>query len=101
MLLIGWLLQQIFDAMSGARPAGTDIYGVIAVLAAVELTRIAAHWGGMVRIFYLEQLRGLLRLNMLRAQTVSGGAEAAPVRLRATGATAVQRVPAGQPAARL
>jgi ATP-binding cassette subfamily B protein len=76
MLLIGWLLQQIFDAMSGASPAGTDIYGVIAVLAAVELARIAAHWGGMVRIFYLEQLRGLLRLNMLRAQMASGGAEA-------------------------
>ncbi|TWF81242.1 ATP-binding cassette subfamily B protein [Pseudonocardia hierapolitana] len=76
MLLVGWLLQQIFDAMSGDRPAGIGVHGVIAVLAAVELVRIAAHWGGVVRIFYLEQLRGLLRLNMLRAQMASGGAEA-------------------------
>ena len=76
MLLVGWLLQQIFDAMSGTRPAGIGIYGVIVVLAAVELVRIAAHWGGVIRIFYLEQLRGLLRLNMLRAQMASGGAAA-------------------------
>jgi ATP-binding cassette, subfamily B, bacterial len=76
MLLIGWLLQQIFDAMSGATAAGIGIHGLIAVLAAVELARIAAHWGGVVRICYLEQLRGLLRLNMLRAQMASGGADA-------------------------
>jgi ATP-binding cassette, subfamily B, bacterial len=76
MLLIGWLLQQIFDAMSGDPRAGIGVYGIIAVLAAVELTRVAAHWGGVVRIFYLERLRGLLRLNMLRAQMASGGAEA-------------------------
>jgi ATP-binding cassette, subfamily B, bacterial len=76
MLLIGWLLQQIFDALTGGRPAGIGIHGLIAVLAAVEIGRIAAHWGGVVRIFYLEQLRGLLRLNMLRAQLASGGSRA-------------------------
>jgi ATP-binding cassette, subfamily B, bacterial len=76
MLLIGWLLQQIFSAMSGGGPAGMGVYTIIAVLAAVELARIAAYWGGVVRSFYWEQLRGLLRLNLLRSQMASGGAQA-------------------------
>jgi hypothetical protein len=61
MLVIGWLLQQIFDAMSGGRQADPGIYGIVAVLAAVELARIAASWAGVVRSLYWEQLRGLLR----------------------------------------
>ena len=77
MLVIGWLLQQIFDAMSGGRQAGPGIYGIVAVLAAVELARIAASWAGVVRSLYWEQLRGLLRLNLLRAQMASGRSRAA------------------------
>ena len=76
MLVIGWLLQQIFDAMSGGRQAGLGIYGIVAVLAAVELARIAASWAGVVRSLYWEQLRGLLRLNLLRAQMASGRSRA-------------------------
>jgi ATP-binding cassette subfamily B protein len=76
MLVIGWLLQQIFNAMSNGRPAGPGIYGIIAVLAAVELARIAASWAGVVRSLYWEQLRGLLRLNLLRAQMARGGSRA-------------------------
>jgi ATP-binding cassette subfamily B protein len=76
LLLIGWLLKQIFNAMNGSGPAGLDSYGIIAVLAAVELARIAASWGGVVRSFYFEQLRGLLRLNLIRAQMASGGGQA-------------------------
>jgi ATP-binding cassette, subfamily B, bacterial len=78
MLVIGWLLQQIFDAMSGGRQAGPGIYGIVAVLAAVELARIAASWAGVVRSLYWEQLRGLLRLNLLRAQMASGRSRAMP-----------------------
>jgi ATP-binding cassette subfamily B protein len=78
MLVIGWLLQQIFDAMSGGRQAAPGIYGIVAVLAAVELARIAASWAGVVRSLYWEQLRGLLRLNLLCAQMASGRSRAVP-----------------------
>lgn len=75
-LLIGWLLQQVFDALSRGTAAGVGIYGTIAVLAAVELAGIAANWGGVVRSLYWEKLRALLRLNMLRAQLAGGGSPA-------------------------
>lgn len=76
MLLIGWLLQKVFDALSGARPAGFGILELIAVLGAAELTRIAVMWGGVVRTHAWERMRGLLRLNLLRAQLHSGGKQA-------------------------
>ncbi|MBM7784998.1 ATP-binding cassette domain-containing protein [Tenggerimyces flavus] len=76
MLLIGWLLQQVFDALSGARPAGFGIFELVAVLAAAELARIAVMWGGVVRTHAWERMRGLLRLNLLRAQLHSGGPQA-------------------------
>ena len=44
-LVIGWLLQQIFDAMSGGRQAGLGIYGIVAV-SLVVLTG----WGGQVSL---------------------------------------------------
>ncbi|MCO1660807.1 ATP-binding cassette domain-containing protein [Pseudonocardia humida] len=73
MVLIGWLLQQIFTTLGGGAAAGFDGLGLIAVLAAVEVTRIAASWAGVLRTLYWERLRGLLRLNLLRAQLASGG----------------------------
>lgn len=76
MLLIGWLLQQVFDSLSGARPAGFGIFELVAVLAAAELARIAVMWGGVVRTHAWERMRGLLRLNLLRAQLHSGGPQA-------------------------
>lgn len=76
MLLIGWLLQKVFDALSGARPAGFGILEIIAVLGAAELARIAVMWGGVVRTHAWERMRGLLRLNLLRAQLHSGGKQA-------------------------
>jgi ATP-binding cassette, subfamily B, bacterial len=75
-LLTGWLLQQLFDSLSGAAPAGLGSYEIIAVLAAAEVARIAVIWGGVIRTRWFEQLRGLLRLNLLRAQMQSGGPEA-------------------------
>lgn len=75
-LLVGWLLQQLFDALSGAAPAGFGVYAIIAVLAAGEAAGIAAMWAGVVRARCWEHMRGLLRLNLLRAQMHSGGTEA-------------------------
>jgi ATP-binding cassette, subfamily B, bacterial len=76
MLLTGWLLQQVFDALAGAEPAGLGVYEVVAVLAAAEVARIAVIWGGVVRTRSAENMRGLLRLNLFRAQMRSGGPEA-------------------------
>lgn len=76
MLLIGWLLQQIFNTMNGGRPVGLGLYAIIAALAAVEFARIAASWAGVVRSMYFERLGGLIRLNLLRAQLASGGSPA-------------------------
>jgi ATP-binding cassette subfamily B protein len=77
-LLIGWLLQKVFDALSGGAAAGFGVYAIIAVLAAAEVAQGAAIWSGVVRDRCLQHLRGLLRLNLLRAQLRSGGPEAGP-----------------------
>jgi ATP-binding cassette, subfamily B, bacterial len=78
MLLSGLVLQQLFDAISGAAPAGIGVYELIAVLAAAELARILVIWGGVVRSRSQEHMSGLLRLNLLRAQMHSGGPDAGP-----------------------
>ena len=75
-LLIGWLLLQVFDALSGAAPAGLGVYELIAVLAGAEAARLALMWAGMVRARCWHYMRGLLRLNLLRSQLRSGGADA-------------------------
>jgi ATP-binding cassette, subfamily B, bacterial len=77
LLALGLLLQRIFDALTGHTPAGLGVYGPIAVLVAVELTRIGAAWGsGMLWVATWEHMGGLLRVNLLRAQLQSGGPEA-------------------------
>lgn len=75
-LLTGWLLQQLFNSLDGGRPAGFGVYEIVAVLAATELTRLTVMWGGVVRTRTWQYMRGLLRLNLLRAQLRSGGPEA-------------------------
>jgi ATP-binding cassette subfamily B protein len=75
-LVTGLLLQQLFDSLSGDAPAGFGAYEIIAVLAASELARIAVIWGGVVRTRWFEHLRGLVRLNLMRAQMQSGGPDA-------------------------
>jgi ATP-binding cassette subfamily B protein len=75
-LLIGWLLQQVFDALSGAAPARFGVYEIIAILAGAEAARLSLMWAGMVRARCWQHMRGLLRLNLLRAQMRSGGSDA-------------------------
>ncbi|MET7334505.1 ABC transporter ATP-binding protein [Nonomuraea sp. NPDC005650] len=75
-LVIGRLLQQLFDTLSGAAPAGLGAYELIAILVAAEAARMAVVWGGMVWSRCMESMRGLLRLNLLRAQLRSGGPRA-------------------------
>jgi ATP-binding cassette, subfamily B, bacterial len=75
-LLVGWLLQLLFDSLSGAATVGLGVYEIVAVLAAAETATLAVMWGGIVRARCWERMRGLLRLNLLRAQMHSGGPEA-------------------------
>lgn len=76
LLLIGWLLQQVFDALSGAAPAGLGALEIVAVLAAAEAGRLALMWGGTIGDRCWQYMRGLLRLNLFRAQLRSGGPDA-------------------------
>lgn len=46
LLGIGLILRWVFDALSGAAPAGLDVYTLIGVLVAAEVARMAAVWGG-------------------------------------------------------
>jgi ATP-binding cassette, subfamily B, bacterial len=77
LLVLGLLLQRVFDGLTSRAPAGLGVYGPIAILVAVEFTRIGAAWGsGMLWTACYEQMGGLLRVNLLRAQMQSGGPEA-------------------------
>jgi ATP-binding cassette subfamily B protein len=75
-LVTGLLLQHLFDALGGGASAGFGVHGIVAVLVAAEFARLALMWGGVVRTRAWENMRGLLRLNLLRAQMRSGGPEA-------------------------
>jgi ATP-binding cassette, subfamily B, bacterial len=77
LLGIGLLLRWVFDALSGAAPAG--LVTLIGVLVAAEVARMVAVWGGVVWTACWEQMSGLLRLNLLHAQMQSGGPEAGTV----------------------
>jgi ATP-binding cassette, subfamily B, bacterial len=79
LLGIGLILRWVFDALSGAAPAGLGVYALIGVLVAAEVARMAAVWGGVVWTACWEQMSGLLRLNLLHAQMQSGGPEAGTV----------------------
>jgi ATP-binding cassette subfamily B protein len=76
LLGIGLILRWVFDALSGAAPAGLGVYALIGVLVAAEVARMAAVWGGVVWTSCWEQMSGLLRLNLLHAQMQSGGPDA-------------------------
>jgi ATP-binding cassette, subfamily B, bacterial len=76
LLGIGLILRWVFDALSGAAPAGLGVHALIGVLLAAEVARLAAVWGGVVWTACWEQMSGLLRLNLLHAQMQSGGPEA-------------------------
>lgn len=76
MLVIGWLLQQLFDALSGSASAGFGGYEILAVLAAAEAARLTVIWSGVVGDRCWQYMRGLMRLNLLRALLQSGGPDA-------------------------
>jgi ATP-binding cassette subfamily B protein len=69
-------VSRVFDALTAGSPAVIGTYAVIALLAAVELTRVAVGALSLVWTFCWERMSGLLRLNLLRAQLQSGGPEA-------------------------
>ena len=79
LLGVGLILRWVFDALSGAAPAGLGVYALIGVLVAAEVARMAAVWGGVVWTACWEQMSGLLRLNLLHAQMQSGGPEAGTI----------------------
>jgi ATP-binding cassette subfamily B protein len=79
LLGIGLILGWVFDALSGAAPAGLGVHALIGVLVAAEVARMAAVWGGVVWTACWERLSGLLRLNLLHAQMQSGGPEAGTI----------------------
>ncbi|WP_053202416.1 ATP-binding cassette domain-containing protein [Jiangella muralis] len=76
MLVIGWLLQQLFDALAGSAPAEFGAYELLAVLAAAEAARLTMIWSGVVGDKCWQHMRGLMRLNLLRALLRSGGPDA-------------------------
>jgi ATP-binding cassette, subfamily B, bacterial len=76
MLLIGLLLQRVFDTLGDTAAADLGVSAIIAALVAVEVARMSVVWGGVVWIACWEQMSGLLRLNLLHAQMQSGGPEA-------------------------
>ncbi len=75
-LLTGWLLQKVFDALGNDAPTDFGIYHILAILAGVEAARLAVILGGVLRLRCWDQMRGLMRLNLLRAQLQSGGPQA-------------------------
>jgi len=75
---VGLVLQQVFDALAGPRPAAISLAGLLAVLVGVEAARAADLWlASRVWTSSWHHMGALLRLNMLRAQLASGGPEAA------------------------
>ncbi len=79
---VGLLLQAVFDTIAGRGPAGLDVPTLLALLAAVEATRLVVFLGGIV-VFtgWWVRLETLLRANLLRAQLASRRrAQGAPVR---------------------
>jgi ATP-binding cassette subfamily B protein len=76
LLLIGLLLQRVFDTLSDTAAADLGVSTIIAALVAVEVARMAVVWAGVVWIACWERMSGLLRLNLLHAQMQSGGLEA-------------------------
>ncbi len=79
--VVGLLLQATFDAVAGGAPVSA-VTALLVVLAAVEVTRLVV-FVAAVAVWVPWWVAGhtLLRTNLLRAQLVSGRAEAgAPVR---------------------
>jgi ATP-binding cassette subfamily B protein len=75
---VGLVLQRVFDALAGPRPAALDLVGLLAAMIGVEAARAVDLWFA-VRVWTSSwhHMGALLRLNMLRAQLASGGPEAA------------------------
>ena len=75
---VGLVLQRVFDALAGPRPAAVSLAGLLAVLVAVEAARAVDLWlASRVWTSSWHHMGALLRLNMLHAQLASGGPEAA------------------------
>ena len=80
--LVGVLLKLIFDGITGDAPAVIGVGGLLVVLTAVEVTRLAIFYGAIATWGrWYAGAQALMRTNMLRAQVLSGaGVSGVPVR---------------------
>ena len=80
LLLPGLITQAFFDALTGSAPAAFGVWGLLALLAAVGVTRIV---GNYLRIYGKETFRcsgwALLRKNILANVLRRPGAEPLPI----------------------
>ncbi|MGH8901067.1 MAG: ATP-binding cassette domain-containing protein [Egibacteraceae bacterium] len=76
-VLVGLALQAVFDAIAGRQPAKPGLGALLALLVAVEASRLTVFYAGVVMwSWWWGCAETLLRTNMLRAQLASGGPEA-------------------------
>ena len=79
-LLPGLVLQRIFDDLTGAAPAEVGLWGLFAMLASAEMTRIVADFS---RVYSEETFRchawGLLRRNIVANALRRPGAASLPI----------------------
>jgi ATP-binding cassette, subfamily B, bacterial len=79
-LFPGLILQTLFDRLTGAAPAGWDIWSLLALLAAVEMGRIVVDYS---RVYGEETFRcyawSLLRMNIVTNVLRRPGAVASPI----------------------
>ncbi len=76
-LVLGLALRAIFDKIGGGAPAGWSIGALIAMVMAVEVTRLGLFYTFvMAWTGWWIRTQALLRTNMMRAQLASGGPEA-------------------------
>lgn len=76
-LVPGLLMQTVFDDLTGAVPARFDIWTLIALMVAIELTRIVANVASTYGETRVRQLGGaLLRVNILHNVLQRPGADA-------------------------
>ena len=79
-LFPGLILQTLFDRLTGAAPAGLDVWSLLALLAAAEMGRIVADYS---RVYGEESFRcyvwSLLRMNIVANVLRRPGAVASPI----------------------
>lgn len=77
--IVAWITYSFFDALTGSAPAGLDVWGLIALLVATALVRVAAIFGDVAVYFNLQYaMAALLRRNVFERILQRPGARAVP-----------------------